>query len=256
MIAKTAPAPVHFLDIDRKIPAMGLIADQLKSGDVTYWPLEETLAEETLAERVKNLASRDVKQLMKPPQGWVKFAELVNRLGKDPVSLEASTWAVDSATMLVPHLMNSILFYAQATAGMSPREWGYFLRMWAETITTLRDLAITHDKNLIMTVHERPNEVPRPTTKVLYEKDAQGNKQRVYQGQLDMKIGPSIEGQFGLLMPSYFEEVYALRVEMVNNKPKWFCRIKPDGLRDLRTSFDIGLEECEPDFRKIWKKGG
>src|SRR5262245_9858337 len=254
MAALTAPGPVHFLDIDRKIPAMAVLESAIGAGDVTYWPLAETLAEEGLASRVKQLATKEDKQVTKVPLGWTKFAEMVDRLPKDEVSKRAESWVVDSSTMLVPHLMNTILFYAQATAGMSPREWGYFLRMWAETITILRDHALANGKNLIMTVHERPNEVPRPTTKVMYEKDAQGNKQRVYLGQLDMKIGPSIEGQFGLLMPSYFEEVYALRVEMKGDKPTWICRVKPDGLRDLRTSYDVGDKEEFPcDFRTIWR---
>jgi hypothetical protein len=253
MCALTAPPPVHFLDVDRKVGTMASIVDRLVDGRVTHWPLAETQTEGGLAERVKELAIRGNKQVPKTPQGWVRFAAMVDRLEKDEMSKRASTWVVDSATHLVPHLMNLILHYSGATAGMSPREWGYFLRMWSETITALRDAAIAQGKNLIVTVHEQVSDVPLPGTRVLHEKNSEGRVERVFMGQMGMKIIPSIQGQFGSLMGSYFEEVYALRVDMVDGHPKWICRVKPDGLRDLRTSFAVAREEFDPDFRKIWR---
>jgi hypothetical protein len=254
MAALTAPGPVHFLDIDRKVLSMASLRDAIAAGDVTAWPLAETMAEEKLSDRVKALATREAKQVLKAPLGWIKFAEMADKLGKDPVALQATTWVLDSATHLVPHLTNIILHYSGATAGMSPREWGYFLRMWAETITQLRDTALSLDKNLIVTVHERVSEIPLSNTKLMHEKDREGNVQRVFLGQMGMKISPSIDGQFGLQMASYFEEVYGLRVEVTDGKPKWICRVKPDGLRDLRTSCDVKDKvEFDCDFRAIWK---
>lgn len=251
MIGLTAPRrPVHFVDIDRKIKAMESLRND---SDITSWDLSETLSEDSLVSRVARIA--DNKKPLKPPLGWTRFAEMVDRLDKDPIALEAGTWVVDSTTQLVTHLKNIILFHSGSGGSvMSPREWGYFLSMWSETITTLRDAAIKHDKDLMLTVHERVSEIPNRSTKLTHEKVGTA-VERVFLGSMDMKIAPSIDGQFGLLMASYFEEVYALRVEMSEGKPKWICRVKPDGLRDLRTSFVVDREEFPPDFRIIWKGG-
>lgn len=240
--------PVHFLDIDRKVRAM----ESLRGlNDITTWELAETLSEDSLKSRVIRMAKGDKPQTA--PQGWLKFAEMCDRIDKDEVSLRAGTWVVDSVTQLGPHLKNIILYHSgTGTSTMSPREWGYFLSMWSETITILRDAAIKHNKDLIVTVHERVSDIPNRTTKVVHEKDRAGVVQREFLGSMDMKISPSIDGQFGLLMASYFEEVYGLRVDMEGGKPKWVCRVKPDGLRDLRTSFDVDREEFPPDFRVIW----
>lgn len=246
--------PVHVLDVDRKIGSMANLSGALASGDVSFWELGETLSEDGLKARAERLAQD--KKPLRAPLGWLKFAEMCERLPKDEVSLRAGTWFLDSATQLVPHLKNIILFHSGTGGGvMAPREWGYFLQMWSETLTLLRDEAIKLDKDLIVSVHERVSEIPNRSTKVTHEKNKAGQSERVFTGSMDMKIAPSIDGQFGLNMASYFTEVYALRVDMVDGKPKWICRVKPDGLRDLRTSFDVQGEEFPPDFRAIWGAG-
>lgn len=252
MIGRTAPGPVHIIDVDRKIASMHILADRISAGDLTFWELQETIAEEGLERRAQRFA--DNKKPERAPKGWQAFAQMVDKLGKDPTALAAETWAVDSLTQLAPHLKANILFHSdQGRATFSPREWGYWLSMWTETITVLRDTARTFDKNLILTVHERVSEVPNSSTKLIHEKDSQGQVQRVFLGSMDMRIAASLEGQFGIQIGSYFEEVYQLRVDMEGDKPRWICRVKPDGRRDLRTSFDVKELEFEPDFRKIWK---
>jgi len=62
-------------------------------------------------------------------------------------------------------------------------------------------------------------------------------------------------GHFAYELAAYVQEFYALNVVLdKDRKPKWVCRVMPDGSRDLRTSYDTkGEVEVEPDFRKIWK---
>jgi hypothetical protein len=253
MIAKTAvKRPVHFLDIDRKLSTMANIQGELASGDVTFWEVTDPLVEERLSTRLTLLASN--KKPARPPKGWDTFANYVDKLTSDALALKAGTWAIDSATHLAMHLDRVITYHdPQGTSTFSPRNWGSFLKMWQETITILRDVARSLDKDLMLTVHEKPYEVPGPNTKVIYD----GDKNRNFVGTLDLRVAASISGQFGAEIGSYFEEVYGLGVKIVNGKPEWVCRVKPDGKRDLRTSHAVTQDEYPPDFGIIWgKKGG
>jgi hypothetical protein len=232
---------------------MSLINEAIEKGrKVTWWELEETIAEEGLYSRATRM-SKNLKP-EKQPQGWLKFSQLVDRLTKDETALKAKTWGIDSLTRVTQHLDRLILYSDdKGTAAFSPREWGVFLKMLQETICVIIDLAKAHDKNIIFTVHERISEVPGPNVKVIKRVGTGGESTREYLGALDLKIAASVPGQFGLEFGSYFEEVYGLNVDVVGSKPKWICRVKPDGKRDLRTSCNVSFDECEPDFSLIWK---
>lgn len=249
MACKTAVRrPVHVLDIDRKINAM---SDMLPN-DVTSWELKETFAEENILERIKQIATNA--NPGKEPLGWPKFAKMVADLSKMPESKEAGTWFLDSGTMLEGHLMRSILYYDKVgTAAFSPREWQYYLLMWTETIQALIDEASMYDKDLIISIHEREKDRPRPGTTVLHSKGKDGNKMREFIGALDLAIVPAIGGQFSDNIGRFFSDVYALKVKVDNaGVPTWTCRVWPDGQRDLRCSFPVTKGDWEPDFRKIW----
>lgn len=243
--------PVHALDIDRKLRAMANLASAFESKQLTSWELEETISEGSLADRVKNISTNT--KPTREPRGWNQFAKFVERLPSDEVSKRAGTWYVGSATLLSYHLVQSILFNdPKANVVFSPREWQYFLYVWQETITILIDTAKANGKDLIIDVHERPGEVPTAGAKVMYSGSG-ANRTREIIGTLDLKVWASIGGQFGGLIGAFFEEVYGLSVEIDgSHKPKWVCRLDPDGKRDLRCSFAHSTSEVEPDFRKIW----
>src|SRR4030095_11183219 len=252
MIAKTAVnRPVHFLDIDRKLSAMENIQQELKDGSVTFWEIDDPLVEESLRDRLTRLTSNQ--KPAKRPSGWNNFAKCVDSLTTDPVAKAAKTWAIDSATHLAMHLDRVILFSDPAgTSNFSPKNWGSFWKMWQETITILRDEARAASKDLIITVHEKPYEVPLAHTRVVYD----DKNIRSFVGMLDLRVAASIGGQFANEMGSYFEEVYGLSVKIVNGKPEWICRVRPDGKRDLRTSHNVDKDEYPPDFGIISGKQG
>jgi len=253
MVAKTAVSrPVHFIDVDRKLVEMHAMQPLFEKQDVTYWELSETFAEEGIAERLKRITKNEPPKT--EPQGWVKFATMANNLGRDPLSLKAGTWCVDSGTNLENYLMRSVTYYDQkGKATMSPRDWQYYLMMWTETIQILIDTAHEHNKDLIITIHERERDKPKPGTTVLHSKGQDGQKVREYIGTLDLKFVPALGGQFADNIGRFFTEVYALKVSVSDRGiPKWVCRVQPDGQRDLRTSFPVKQEEFPCDFRLIW----
>ena len=86
-------------------------------------------------------------------------------------------------------------------------------------------------------------------------KSDKGIPQREYLGVMEPKIWPSIEGQFGGIMASYFDEFYQLYTEVTRDSVEWKCRVLPDEMRDLRTSHDTnGQAVFPPDFQVIWGK--
>ena len=253
MVIETAVnRPVHVIDTDRKLVEMHWAQPYIEKGDVTFWELSETFVEEDIMTRLKKLAKNE--NPTAEPQGWPKFAKMANDLGKQEVSRKAGTWFIDSGTMLETHLMRSVLYYDQKAKGvMSPREWQYYLMMWTETIQSLIDEAHKYDKDLIISIHEREKDKPRPGTVIMHSKGADGQRNREYIGILDLKMIPSIGGQFAENIARFFTEFYALKV-VIDSKgvPQWRCRVRPDGQRDLRTSFPVKQDEFPPDFRLIW----
>lgn len=244
--------PCHVIDIDGKVESMYNLNPSRESGALTFRELGETLVEDSLGRRAQLLAMHENPE--RPPRGWLKFADLVENLEKEEDSKRAGTWAIDSLTMLGWHLKRKILYDdKRGTAALSPKNWGAYLNMWVETMSILKDLAKVNGKDLICTVHERMSEIPGANTKII--KVREGDQTHTeYVGMLDYKIAASIEGQFGLQMGAFFEEVYALNVsvEEGGGGVKWNCRVLPDGRRDLRNSFGLTKPDYPPDFRLIW----
>jgi len=248
MIARTAlNRPVHFIDIDRKVQSCGLDLP-----DVTVWEIAESLTEDSMADRLKALV--DNRKPKSAPQGWPLFSKMVDELPKRKEAMAAGTWAIDSYTRLQDHLKRQILYLDdRGASNLSPRNYGALLSMLEEATSQLIDLAKAYGKDLVVTVHEKVSEVPGPGTKVVHERNKQGEVEREFIGSMDMKITPSIEGQFSLKMLSYFDEAYGLYVDASSSRPVWKCRVMPDGRRDLRTSLKVEHTDFPCDFREIWQ---
>lgn len=245
--------PILVVDADRKLKSMEVAHPFLADGRIICWELDEPLTEEKLAQRLRNLAEN--KKPSTPPKGWTKFCSFAEDLEKKLEAKEAKTIVVDSGTVVGAHAMRMITYNdPKGAATLSPRDWAYYLMIWQETVTEFLDFCRKNDKNFIITFHERVSEVPGENNKVIKSKGEGGVVNREYIGTMNMKIVPSIQGQFANEVGAYFEEFYALNVVMQDDKPKWVCRIMPDGRRDLRTSYTTTKDiVTEPDFRKIWK---
>lgn len=254
MITKTAVRrPVHVLDVDRKIGSSGMLTKELASQDVTYKEVAETLDEETLMDRIKQLTKNEA--LVRQPKGWQVICEAIYNLPKTEEGKRAETWVIDSLTLAGEHLKSLIMYFAKKNK-YTWDQWNAYLIGWRDTIKIATDIAAEHGKDIMMTVHERTKETVgdrvRGVTmnKVVTPEGVQ--MVREYQGTMDVKIVASLDGSFGEHIGAYFDDYYALSVEIQNDKPIWRCRVRPDGRRDLRCSFPVTQDEYEPDFHKIW----
>lgn len=260
MAALTAiQKPVNIWDFDRKASTMSNLQGAIKGGALTISEIAEPLLEGSLLERANVLVTN--KKSAKAPQGWTAFARMVDKALENPVTKEAGTWFIDSYTRMGAHLDRHLAYVSDNARGnMRPQDWKAYLMMMQESTTVLIDLARSAGKDIIFSIHERQSEMPGPNTKVIKSKGESGITEREYLGALDLRIQGSVQGQFGTEFGSYFEEVYALRVELDNKgQPRWICRVQPDGKRDLRTTFthrnNIGevITEFPCDFGKIWR---
>jgi len=257
MVVKTAVRrPIHILDIDNKVRAMATFKPYLDKGEVTVKELGEDIHEDGFAMRVKSLLQND--KVAKPPKGWATIANYVEGLENDPQAKAAGTILWDSFTLTVPHIRAHMNFVGGRNKFVWD-DWSAWLQMWTEITDTMCNYAMAYNKDFIITIHERVNERPGERTKGVEVKEmltVQGVpvKTRTYLGIQDILIAGAIPGQFGLQYAAHFTDVYALKVDVDDeDHPKWRCRVLPDGLRDLRCSFDVkGQAEWDPDFRQIW----
>jgi hypothetical protein len=251
--------PVHVLDVDRKIQAAGWAQDALKSGKLTYWEVNEPFDDSNIKGRTVGLASS--LKTNKPsiePKGWATLAELIYKLPTDPISKAAGTWVIDSLTLANEHLKALIMYHAGKTK-YTFDQWNALKIAWMDTLSVIRDLARENSKDCIVTVHERFKEEPGDKTLgVRMEAVKSGDDiamQKTYVGQQDIKVWASIDGAFGDLIGAQMDEYYWLHVDSTNiDKPKWLCRVWPDGRRALRTSFMLNKAEWEPNFQSIWNQ--
>jgi hypothetical protein len=275
MACLTAPRkPVHVVDIDRKVRVTALLLDALKKGELTYKEISDTLAEDGLNQRM--LAYLKDEKIARPPRGWSNIANYVGSMESDPKAKAAGTILWDSYTSGAMH-MRSHIQYLTAKSKFQWDAWSTWKAMHEETTTTMIDYALTcqdckkihaldeqydhanNDKDLIFTIHERVSEKPgdRSTgvrvTETPNVKTGVAMRSKEYLGTMDILIAGSIEGAFGLQFGTYFTDVYRLFIDMKGGVPTWRCRVLPDGLRDLRCSFNVkGVAEWDPDLAKIW----
>jgi hypothetical protein len=245
--------PVHFVDIDRKILSAAWASEGIAKGDITVWELEEPIDATNFANRITSLIKKEKPPVQ--PQGWIKFGEYINA-HEDPAWKAANTVVIDSLTLLNEHLKTFIMWGA-GKSKFTFDQWSALKIGWMDTMSALRDLHREHNKDLIVTVHERDKGQPgEKSTGIKTESVLSGGEvsyQQVVQGVQDIKVWASIDGAFGDLIGAQMDEYYHLYVEVDDGKPRWRCRVHPDGKRSLRTSFKHSEAVHDPDFRKIWR---
>lgn len=256
MAGKTAiKRPVHFVDVDRKILSAGWSQKYIDSKDITVWELSEPLDKSSLNSRVYSL----VKKAKPPvqPKGWTMFGEYFNA-HDDPNWVAAGTVVIDSYTLVNEHAKIHINYLADV-GKFQFDQWNALKMLHIDTVSMLSDLHRHHNKDLILILHERDKSEPGDKTtgsKMERTVSASGDAsyQEVWQGTKDYKVWASIDGAFGGLLGMQMDEYYYLYVDASDvDNPTWRCRVKPDGKRNLRTSFDLPNAVYAPDFREIWK---
>jgi len=262
MVCKTAPKrPVHVWDIDQKIGAMGWARALRDSGELTYWELAESYTDESIKDRLRELAAKQsdesARKLRKQPQGLIRFSDMIYDIEKDADAMKAGSWFLDSATFLGEHAKTNLMYLA-ARNKYTFDQWNGYLIFWRDTMSVLSDVAKHHEKDLFVSVHEKTSERPGDRiTGVKYEMIKSGDemiRQRQFIGTMDPAVLPSIDGQFASHMGAFFEEVYHLYTVVEDDRVSYKCRVKPDGKRALRTSFDVGDKVVfDADARKIWR---
>jgi hypothetical protein len=252
----TAPKkPVILIDADRKARSTTMLEPAVKAGDLKILEITEPLVPSRMDNRARALTRNE--KPSQAPQGWVQFATIVENLFLEADKTKEApggTLVIDSWTQLNDHLKRFIIYHDdRGHATLNDRNWGTYLNMNTEAIVALKDACAKWDMDLIITVHERVSDMPTPRTqskRVVVE----GQSRRVMEGDVQAIVSPSIEGQFGNIMPAYFAEVYQTYVDVDHNGvPTWKMRIKPDSLRDLRTSIDTKDLVVDPDLSKLWK---
>ena len=255
MAATTPRGPVHYVDVDRKILSAGWAVPMLATNEISVWELAEAIDDTNIKSRIGGLVKREKPAIM--PKGWLKFADYIQQeLWASPEGKAAQTIVIDSLTLLNEHLKTHIMYLADKSK-FTFDQWAALKVGWMDTLSVLRDLCREHDKDLILTVHERTKEEPGERVRGVQQQMVKiGNDleiRNVYEGTQDVKVWASIDGAFGDLIGAQCDEYYWLHVVMENGEPKWRCRVKPDGKRSLRTSFNVTGHTFNPDFKEIWK---
>src|SRR5258706_12091367 len=129
MACKTAPGPVHVIDVDRKIASMSTFKALRESGVLTYKEIGETISEDGLEKRLSALIS-DSKSA-RAPLGWTNFANYCGQLEKDENAKKAKTLLVDSYTQLGLHLRSHIQFL-RGKGKFAWDDWSTWKAMWTE----------------------------------------------------------------------------------------------------------------------------
>ena len=243
--------PVHVMDIDRKIGSAGWAQDAIAKKELTYKEIDDPVDEVNIVSRVRSLVEN--KRALQAPKGWETFAKHFYELPKSDQGKAAGTWVIDSATILNEHFKSHISYLAERSK-FAWDNWSALKAGWIDTLSVMRDVAREHDKDLIITVHERIKEEPGDRSTGVRYVDTKEGQQRQIVGTQDIAVWASIDGAFGELLGATCDEYYHLFVTVDGNgNPTWKCRVHPDGRRALRTSFVLAQHEYEPDFRKIWK---
>lgn len=241
--ALTAPRrPIVVIDVDGKCPegADGVVVHRL----------DVPLVEGRLDHRLRALV--DNTKPPRTPQGWLRFAELVETIlgGHDPVG----TLVVDSWSQLMDHCRELIMHWdRRGHATMSDRNYGTFLSLQAEAVSQLRSACERRGADLIVTVHEKVSDLPTADTRAT-RIVVDGVSRRQLEGEVKLAVTPAIEGQFSTLMPAYFTDAYLTFVELdVRGTPRWQLRVVPDGVRPLRFWGPPPPQAVvEPDLAKLW----
>lgn len=246
---------VHFVDIDRKILSAAWAEPFIEKGRLTVWELTEPIDKTNFAARISSLVKGDRPPVM--PQGWTKFGEYFNA-HEDPAWKACGACVIDSATILNEHLKTHIMYLANRSK-FTFDQWAALKSGWMDTLSALRDLHREHGKHLIVTVHERDKGQPGDKSTGIKTEIVRSTEsvstQNVVQGIQDIKVWASIDGAFGDLIGAQMDEYYHLYINLVDgdvDKPQWLCRVKPDGKRSLRTSFNVDKSVFRPRFKDIW----
>lgn len=252
--------PVYCMDIDRKMRSAAWAQKHLASGRLHVWELSEPIDASNMQSRLMGLTKElTTKGPTIRPRGFPMWGEQWYRLTDVYREVKFGTVLVDSLTVLNEH-MKSMIMYDAGRSKFTFDQWNALKIGWMDSFGVMRDTCIENGWDLIVTVHERIKEEPGDrTTGIKLEtnvniRTGESSIQKIPQGTQEVKVWASIDGAFGDLIGALCDEYYHLYVDNPDkDNPVWRCRVKPDGRRSLRTSFEVRQSVFDPDFRKIWK---
>lgn len=218
-----APKPIALVDIDNKAQQQLNIKPLIESGVVDVFSIKSAL-----------MGGGDLDYILKPetaspmPQGYQDIVKLIAHIVGPKVKKEYATLLVDSGTRFVQHLINLTTSINKKTQ-MTQNLWGVFGTEMANRLYRILGIPI----NVIMTFHER-----------LDKDEASG----------ELQVHPSIPGQTGTNIASYFNEVYHLRADEVAGEARYLALTGINNRYVARTSGPLKrleLQNMETIFQKL-----
>lgn len=228
----TAPSPVLFLDIDNKLHRMENMQENLKSGRVIQWAVDEQISTFGLVRLVTMDPKPGRKITVQRPKGYLALAEMIEKLVKDKCVVNGKkieTVVLDSYTSVDEHIRR-LLMAVNGTNTMTQPLYGALLTNFEDLNSTLLRLPA----NIIFICHEQ-----------------------VIRDELTGKVSyrPLINGSMHNKIGKDFEEVYATIKTVRGDKATYEMLTLGDGMRSCRTSRKLP-PKAEPNFTKLYEKGG
>lgn len=236
-MALTAPRPIHFLDVDRK---MHLISSGVDLDQVTWSQYSSTF---TGKKKILIRAARDLKEPLGPDYDPRVFNEVVNEINSfiemkengDPLPFQ--TLVLDTATRLGEHL-EALIKKMKGHVEISQPDWRDYLNNWIEFITGLISLS---------SIGNGASENPQCSCNIIVN-----THDAISQDDLTktMKILPAIPGQIAGRLGGFFQESYYLVPTIKDNRMTVDVLTHADSKYSL-TSQLSDLVRVPADFRLI-----
>lgn len=219
--AASADNLTALVDIDNKSSHQMNIRPLVEKGYVDLFPINESIFVGEDLDFVLN-----PKAIAKKPVGYEAIVHKINDIVKKEPK-KYSTIVLDSGTRLVHHLI-SLIPPVNGKIQMDQNLWKVFSQEMCNRITRLMTVPV----NWIWIFHERVivDEVLKTKT-----------------------INPSIPGQMGTAITTFFNEVYNTRVVPKGTEIVYACLTHADSIYDARTSGNLKNLERQ-DLPAIYNK--
>ena len=219
---------VHFLDMDRKIPLMKNLQQQLEQEQLTYWQPQSPLVEESLRE----IAQSALKYYpRRQPKGYLELVDQLEHLKQHP---QGDVLVLDSISRVNEHLKRLLKFF-QRKPKLDFDGWDAILNNYEELFSEFYRLQPEPYKHCIIIAHAKDDTIEELKTS---------------------ELKPLLDGQFRDKVGGYVEELYFATVEATNpHQPaKYWVVTKPVGkITQARSSRPLPTR-APADFSLLFKQ--
>lgn len=207
-----ATKPIALIDIDNKAKTQRNIKHLIDAGDVDVYPISTAL-----------LGGGDLDYILNPnatpvvkPEGYEVIINVIHKI-VHTAQKEYATIFLDSGTRLIQHLVQ-LIPPVNGKTQMTQNLWGVFHTEMVNRLSRILAIPI----NFVISFHER------------YTQD---------EITKELKVHPSVPGQMGLEIASFFNEVYHTRVDNMGGELCYYCVTGTDGKHVARTSGPLKYKE-------------